>query len=595
MVPGSPPSGADRCNNPRQSVSLPNIPLAFPDQTLESIAALTGLANGLSLGRETIDRVFGSPNIRTDLALHAGFRRAYEVLRGLGYNSYKQFAESHGFLPFFRPFVPTETYERAEHKLESNSVTGLWHLLAMSNFTLRRGAYRYCFECITESIRQRGYACARRTLQVRGVDFCPEHGTPLVTTAPGVRLEGSRSCGLIVPSADDDWRQALVPITPLSGAPAWHRFGVWVDAVLNGEFPILSVELRTALMQRRINEIPREQGDPSSLGGRCERYLIRTYGSDVLEKLELPVLDGITQHWPAFLIFGTAYMEHPLANLLVISALFHSPAEFAMRAVDIQGISGPVVAVKPKPAARPRGVTLDISILRAFYREHSIHEIARQRGLDHGTVESICRLHPDLQERREQFHWRQLRKRMRQKIDKFLQTSPRANRSSAEKHDRSVLDWLRRHDRDWIDERLPTKRPPRPLRSTNDDLALIDARVQRQLVEVAKHHINIGGIERVTRAFLTKYLTPHERTMFGARRLPRSEHQIIALVEARETHLKRVERHLNSLLLCGDIQRARQHAYAAISALGRQKDYLAMIIHAMIPDRLHVESIQAVA
>jgi hypothetical protein len=594
MAPAGPPSDSDHWDDRRASVSLPNIPLPCPDQTLDSIAALTGLLNGLSPGRETIDRVFGSPNIKTDRAFHAGLRWAYGVLGGLGYGSYEQFTERHGFLPIFRPFVSAATYERAKGKLESNAVTGLCQLLFTNNFTMQRNAYHYCVDCAVESIQKRGYTYAHRTDQFQGVDFCAEHGTTLLTLAPGIRPKGSLAYGLIIPAADDDWRQILVPVTPLSTAPAWRALGVWVKAVLNGELPITSVELRTTVLQRQINEIPREPGDPSSPGGRCERHLLRTYGSAVLETLGLSVLGGVTRHWPAFLALGTAYTDHPLANLLVMSALFHSPAEFAQQVADFQD-SGPTVASRPAPAARPRDVTLNLSILRAFYREPSIKEIARQRGLDGGTVESVLRLHPDLQQRREQFLERQLRRRMRRVVEAFLLTHPGANRTAVEEHNRNIFTWLMRHDRDWIDERIPTKRPPRPLRIANDDLTLIDARTQRRLADFAKQHLNNGGIERVTKRFLTQCLEPNERTMLAANRLPESEHQINALVESREAHLKRVERHLTSLIVSGDIQKARQKAHVAISAFGRQPDFMVRIIHAMIPDLVPVDSLVAVA
>ncbi len=589
------PSDSDHWTDRREPVSLPNIPLACPDQTLDSIAALAGLMNGLSPGRETVDWLFGSPNVKTDHAFHTGLRRAYEVMGGLGYSSYEAFSEGSGFLPFFRPFVSAATYERAQRKLESNAVTGLCQLLSANNFTVQRNDYRYCVDCATKSIEKHGYAYAHRTDQFLGVDFCADHGTTLLTLAPGVQQKGSLAYGLIIPSADNDWRELLVPVTPLSTAPAWRAIGVWVKAVLNGGVPTTSVEQRTALLQRRLREIPREQGDPSSLGIRCERHLIRTYGLDVLKKLGLSVLDGVTKHWPAFLIFGTAYTDHPLANLLTMSSLFHSPTEFVEQTVDAQEMSGPAVGAKPVLTARPRGVTLDQSILRAFYSEPSIREIARQRGLDHGTVEAVLRLHPDLQQRRERFLDRQLRRRVRQAVEGFLMTHPGAKRTTVEEYNRSAVTWLMRHDREWIDERIPSTRPPRPPRNANDDMTLIDARTQRRLTEYAKQHLDDGGIERVTKSFLNRRLEPYERTMLAAKRLPRSEHQINALVEPREAHLKRVESSLISLMASGNTQEARSHILAAINAFGRQQDYLVRIIRVMVPDRLPVDGLLAVA
>lgn len=590
MVPSDPAYS----NFQREQVSLPNIPMACPDQTLDSIAALTGLLNGLSPGRETIKSVFGSPNIKTDRAFHAGLRRAYGVLGGLGYSTYEEFSEGSGFLPFFRPFVSATTYEQATRKLESNIVTGLSHLLSTDSVTVQRDAYRYCVECAAESIKMRGYAFARRTDQFLGVDYCTEHGKPLCTLAPGVPPVGPLTHGLIIPSANNDWRKLLKPIEPLSSAPAWCALGVWVKAVLSGVVPKTSVELRTALLQRRILEISRAQGDPSSPGGRCERHLIRTYGADTLKKIGLSVLDGVTRHWPAFLVLGTAYTDHPLANLLTMSALFDSPPKFAELVGSAQKTFGTEVNTEPIPPPRQRSATLDLPIIRAFYRGLSIVEIARLRGLDHGTVESVLKLHPSLQQRRKRYLERHRRTRMRQAIEAFVRSQPDMKRKAVEKENRSVFTWLMRHDRAWLDHKIPTSRPARPQKCAHEDLRLVDARIQRRLVQYATQHFSNHGLEQVTKDFLIQCLKPYERKKLAAKQLPKSARRINSLVESREAHLGRVERHLISLMASGKVHQARLRGIAAISTCGHQPDYVARISRVIPPNHLHADDLQTI-
>lgn len=586
---------ANQRDYPRKSISLPNIPLVHPDQILDSIVALAGIHNGLQIGREAIGRILGSPNIKTDRAFHAGFLRAYEALRKSGYDSYDEFAQSHGFLPFFKPFVPATVYTQAVAKQKSNEVAGLAQLLGAGNVTMQHNAYRHCIQCAELFIEKWGYAYAPRTLQFRGVDFCPEHGTVLYTSALERRLPDATTYGLILPPDQGDWRTLLIPVKPLSESPAWRALGRWVNAVLTGDFPVISANARTELLQHRLAELPRENGDPSSPAGRLERHLIRTYGPQVFESLGIPIVTGVTGHWPTFLILGTAYTDHPLANLLVISALFDSPNEFVRRATDLQRVSDTVAEEASKPVTRPKGVAWTLSLIRDFYRESSIPAIARKRGNDHGTIESMLQLHPELPKRREKFlAWRE-RTRMRRVMKTFMSANPTATRTAAAGFSRSTFDWLMRHDRAWVEGQIPAKREARPSRSAKQDFALLDARTMRRLADAAHRHSSENGIERITKTFLVKALESNERTMLAAKKLPKSDSQIYSLIETREAHLRRVERILTGQIASRNIRQARQTAQAIVAAYGRQQDYVAKIINVMIQDPSDVDAMQAAA
>lgn len=445
----------------RHTVVLPNLPQVQADQVLASIIANMGLHNGYHVGRDSSKRILGSPAIKVDRTFHAGVQHAYDVLGHAGYETFEQFADNHCFLRLFKPFLPEAIYAQSMDKLRTDEITGLGQKLDSTDVTVHRDGYRFCHQCIKASLAKFGYAFAHRTDQVAAVDFCSEHGTVLSVVRNNHSDASTISQGLILGSIDSNWRDLLVPITPLCESELWRGFGKWVFAVMSGNFPLAPLEVRVAALQQRIMEIPREIGEPLSPAARLERHLIRTFSTRTFDGICLPILTGITGHWPAFLVHGTAYTEHPIANLLVIASLFSSPAEYAERIDCVQPLS---LTNKPNQRCgdtRPTRVPFDMSIIRAFYRETSIPEIARCIARDHSTVETLLQLHPQLPARRKRFLDIVERRRKRRVIDKCINDNPGATRTTVTKYQKNTYNWMLRRDKEWFNSRLPPSRSPR--------------------------------------------------------------------------------------------------------------------------------------
>lgn len=314
-----------------KSSILSNLPLPLPDQTFDSLVAMVGIQNGLRVGSESLRVILGSASIKTDRLFHVGTFRAYEALQGSVYDSYEEFIAKHTFLPLFKPFIPEKTYRRIEKDLKSDTVGGLSNVLASDSAPRQRHAYRYCVHCAENSIQARGFAYAQRTHQIPGVDFCYEHGTVLTSASPDIHPNKALAHGLILPTDNCEWQSMLIPIIPLGDSPAWRSFVKWVEIALQGKFPVASEGMRTMLLQHKIREITKERGFTDPPAVLLQRHLIRSYGAEALEKLGLPIFTASTAHWPTFLILGTKYADHPIANLLAFAALFDSPHDVTKR------------------------------------------------------------------------------------------------------------------------------------------------------------------------------------------------------------------------------------------------------------------------
>lgn len=591
-------SETEKCvdrNGLRTTASLPNLPTVHNDQVLASIVAITGLHNGFRASKESTERILGSPAIKLDRTFHAGLQHAYDMLGHAGYDSFEQFAENHSFLPPFKPFLPVATYARTLEKLKSDEVTGLAKMMDSATLTGHRMGYRFCYQCVERSLASSGYAFAQRTHQITGVDFCPHHSVALAVARKDLCSESPIEQGLIIKSEWANWRDFLAPITPLSDSESWREFGKWVYMVMTGNFPMASLETRTAVLQQRLNEMPRTKGDPSSLAARIENHLIRTYGEKVFEGIGLPVLTGVTGHWPAFLVHGTAYTQHPIANLLVISSLFSSPAEYAERIRSVQATMLPDERIVPSVAARPLHFAFDLSMIRMLYRNTSILEIARIIARDSGTVESLLRLHPQLAERRERFHAWVARKRKRRVVEQLILNNPRATRSTVMENHKNTYNWLVSHDSEWFNSILPSTRAPKRINKLYQDISFIDARVARQLSDANRRHVEAGGVDRVTKSLLLKRLEPSERTLLASGKLKKSERVIAEMVESQQAHVVRLERLMFALVRSGEFERLRQLASAVLRNNGRQQNYVTMVVDALMPPELVSEAHHAAA
>jgi hypothetical protein len=589
-------SSSVNCHVTKQELTrFVNIPLVQADQTVDSFIAMAGIQNGFTLGCKLTRAVLGSDKVRPDCLLHGGLLQAYEALRGFGHDSYEQLVESHSFLPLFKPFVSTTTYSQVASRLKSNKFARIEALLATTNVSVRRDEYRYCVHCAERTMDTLGIAYAYRTHQILGVEFCPEHGSTLCSVVPTVTSSEPMAQGLILPSEEYDWHSKLTPITPLCESPEWRSLGKWVLAVLNGDFPATSEDIRAALFRRRIDEIPRTKGDPCSPAAHLERHLARTYGDKALESLGLPIFTGNTAHWPAFLVFGTAFTRHPLANLLTLSALFASPEEFAGQVVALGKIPSPVETAKLSSVVRPPCVSWDLSIAREFYRGSSANDIAQRTGYSYETIICLIFLHPEMRERCKAFRDRQERKKMRRIIEDFVANNPAATRSNLRRNHFHVFQWIMKNDLQWFEDQLPRKRQMQKDQFAEAFVMQLDEEIAKRMSEIAMHHIDNGCGGRISKSLFYGQMNPFERRLAKSGRLQNVVRIIDSLVEQPRTHIKRLENYLITRIASCDVSRATQVAKEAKVVFGKKGNYFTEIINNAADSRGSVNSLQEVA
>lgn len=307
-------------------------PTVQPDQTFSSIAARIWLENALPSYRDAAKELFGFPGTNADNLLFAGISHAYDVLHGAGYCTKREWLNQHGYLSLYRPFVPSDLYDYVEWRLLSDDSTFLRKSLALTPFATHHSFENkhYCPTCATQDINTLGFAYARRTFQVPGVHFCHKHGIPLRAVRDDAPQAASQY-GILV--CDPSELPGLLANTLVEEGVRTSRaqrgFGLWIAALLRGAIPIQGSGGRHAIIMSRLHEMTTMNGQLGSVEQRLKGLLLRAH--------YLPPASGAASYSYSTSLANIAegflttnrYYYDPVANLLVLSALFDTPEEYA--------------------------------------------------------------------------------------------------------------------------------------------------------------------------------------------------------------------------------------------------------------------------
>ncbi len=561
---------------------LSNIPEPQPDQTMESLAALAAIGNGLS-GPEAAWRLFGAKNQRSIRnPFHDGVQTLFRELAGAGFNSSQDLLDQHGFVRLFKPFVPGELYAHACRKLLEDKPNGIAYVLGTTGSSPFSPGWRYCQKCMRDQIDTLGYAYPRRSDQVLAKMTCSVHSTPLVTirsVPEQIKLKWGLVVSPDVKSLRDGWTFDPSPIDGKEAPPT--TIGIWVDAAVSGELQCTRSAVRRHLILNRLaSRLSLPQGH-KALPGKLVNLVHRQYSSAYLKHVGLPIAEERAVEWPAMLASGSAFVDHPIANLLVLAMLFESPSEFNKQANEVL-----VPAVHSESTLRVpmRGfpsVTWRLGLLKDILRLPSLDDVAAKHGLNTATLLERLTSYPNIRRRRRLYLKNQTKRRHRATLSFALSNNPDLRRAKFMNDYKTAYNWLVKNDRIWLLDMLPldglraTKNREELLRAQQHDQ---DQRVAKLVTEAAQVLWGSRVPMRVTRGRIIEVLSVTDARNLSCGLHPEAQRALDSLVETSREYEARVLVRLEELINESDAAATKQWTAQLLQQFSYRTDVVTKVV-----------------
>lgn len=470
---------------------LTDVRLPLPDQTIESLVAVTWLRNPVSTWEEAAAIVFGSAKTKSRRLVHRGWREAFSALDGAGYRTPEEFVSAHSYLPLYQPFMELATYERLRSALVDGQVARL-SALSRSR-VLSTGPFRFCPLCSAREIAKSGYAVAHRSNQVSGVVACSEHAVDLITFSAHERFTISlRERGLHIPSPThvSPDPQSTVRHPHRDPQDAELRYARLVDAALSGKIAPAPLRVRQLAFSVRLDE--RFQGRRTP-GSTLSRLIREGHSAAALHEAALEIPLTRTAIWPALVADGSAFANHPVANLLVISVLFDDVEDYNHAIAKAASTDQYPVQNTDRLRLGALRDGLNSALIKDYLRDISLAEVALRHDMDLATAKSVLRQFPRLANHRRRANFRRRRSCHRAAALTLKQSHPRAARQDLKNLANADYAWLSHHDREWLDSNFPLKRPLRERASLYDvnldiSTAASTSTVVEQLAREGREH-----------------------------------------------------------------------------------------------------------
>lgn len=558
-----------------------HLPQPQPDQTMESLAALTAIGNGL-YGTGAAVRMFGLKTQKNmGSPFHNGTGTLFRELADAGFGSCQDLLDRHGRVRLFQPFMQVALYEQACQKLIQDNFRGITALLGITGISPFSKEWRYCKCCMSTQIETLGYAFPRCSDQVQAKMMCSVHATPLVTlesVPEQVKLMWGLVASPHVPNFRDGWKFGQSTYVEVNEAE--KALGPWVDAAFSGVLHHARAEVRVQLILSKLAAqlaLPQRQ---KALPGKLENLVRNNYSSAYLEHVGLPLAYSGTAHWPAMLAGASAFVDHPIANLLVMALLFKSPSEFNRLATESTDHN----PRKHQPRIHHRGtpkITWGFGLLKDVLRSHSLEDVAAKHGLRINTLKDRLQEYPEIRRRRKQYLANQNQLRIRKSLTEALNLDPSLRRSQFRKSHSCSYKWLIKYDCKWFMDVLPpTDRSAKHYREKLNRAQQTDQsqRIIMVLTGVATTVKECKVPTRVTKKRLIEALGYFDAQNLSSGFHPAAQQEIDELVEDWSRFATRVLGQLDKLIEKNDIPASKLWAIQLIQMFSHRADVIRKIV-----------------
>ena len=368
----------------------------LPDEPLFSyVTRLTRLSPMIEM-RTLIEYLFGGRYVELERPLGSGFNVLAERLQWVDGRSSKELLIGHSLLPLFQTFADQARFERACNRALSSRGSGIHLSLGWRDGIVRKSP-AICLDCVDADIRKHHFSYYRRAHLVTALTHCPTHGTQLLTQCTAC---GNNFPHWKLPTKDcPHCGEPLASDVDHSIEPKQHaariRLSRLLASMLSGVLSPVGTTLHLSVLRQRISEVvPTRHG---ALGSNLAGYLNNTFGSGLLQQLGLATASAPTLGWPALLINGRVLINDPIANALLVTALFESANEYE-RSLNKALVANDYQSIRPRSLVGARNLTL--SMLKDALRGIPVESIAKAHKMNTSQLFTWLSAYPDASRRR---------------------------------------------------------------------------------------------------------------------------------------------------------------------------------------------------
>jgi hypothetical protein len=413
------------------------------------------LLSALTDRREVVEEIFGSRNICIENPLHAGFG-ALALNKNLLNGKYDETPiNEHSMLPLFKPFIKAENYSHAVKLALGSLGNGMNLVVGLRKDEMFRTHPAVCVDCVSSDKQLPHNSSYRRSQQILAVSHCAIHQTPLI--------QGCSICGsffeyfdlpsLDCPKCGEKLTLNAKDMEVIPDISAQIRISKVIAAIFSGEIPVVDTKVRLAVLQKQVKEVIKNRS--GVIGDNLATHLNIMFGRSFLEKIGLPTHRAPSLGWPALLIYGRVLVEDPIANVLLIAALFESVAHYN-DSINKQIASGLNMENLPKPL-RATG-KIGVNILKDILCYNSLNEVIKKNCQKNYSLIKWAAAYPGLSERRNVFQFKRQLKNCKRSIQLKLENEPELSRTKAHISLGFELYFVKKHDPQWLDQNLPSLR-----------------------------------------------------------------------------------------------------------------------------------------
>lgn len=451
----------------------------LPDEPIFSYVAR---AEKLAITRtqESIKtELFANGKTQIGRPLHSGLSNFAAAVLGSSQHADALIAQ-HGLIAIYRPFIPPTRYEVAIERIKGAVSNGKLEPTIRRSVEIFRTHPAACPGCIQSDKAKYGFAYFRRSHLIRAVTHCPEHQIPLVDYCPncGTTFSLGELLSLTCHHCGDSIVQDQNVSAPTEQTASAVRLSQFCEAALAGQIDWHSEGSRLAAYRRRTSEIVRNRS--GIVGHNLARHLERSYGKNLLERLGLSPHRAPTLGWPALLIQGRVLVDDPIANCLLLAALFDSPAHYVEYVVSAQEAIASETETLRRQLVGLKAITPQL--LRDAIRL-PLKQAAAKHGACHGDLKQWVGAYPGLSERRNAKSKLTKLENYKRVLADLLAERPELSRTATLKLRKGAMKFVLRYDSVWLDEILPKglpapaargKGPKAPERPPRDDMQASD-------------------------------------------------------------------------------------------------------------------------
>lgn len=276
-----------------------------------------------------VEKYFGNRHCRVEKPLHAGFGAFANHFSSRDNGSCDDVIDAHSMLSFFKPFADSERYSNACELARGVRGNGINLAVGLRGEGMFREQPVICLNCVNDDLRIKKFAHYRRSHQILAVSHCSNHHTRLITACAECEKQFSH---WDIP--DKECHHCGEPLKQVKGNSesvpdlgARIRLSQVVASVFSGEIDYVDVNVRLDVLRSRTKQVVKNRSGVT--GDNLATHINKMFGRAFLDSLGLKTDSAPTLGWPALLINGRNLMHDPIANCVLIAALFDSPNHYS--------------------------------------------------------------------------------------------------------------------------------------------------------------------------------------------------------------------------------------------------------------------------